>query len=241
MGYVGWIGTFQGIKDDPRRGVYESELVRELRTLGAVFHCKTAVPATLMLPETANNIIDYTWNPSNRNLSSGGSSGGEGALIALKGSAAGFGTDIGGSVRIPSAYNGLFGLRPSVGRVPYEGVANSMDGQNSINSVIGPMATSPTDVKILLKSVLSQKPWLYDPLAIEMPWREELERETLAMVNKSRQGQDTLAFGILNDDGICRPQPPVARALKIVQETLAKLGHKVTYYHSLPSSGVLLN
>jgi Asp-tRNA(Asn)/Glu-tRNA(Gln) amidotransferase A subunit family amidase len=46
-----------------------------------------------------NNIIEYTWNPKNRHLAAGGSSGGEGALIALKGSPVGFGTDIGGSIR----------------------------------------------------------------------------------------------------------------------------------------------
>lgn len=84
MGYVGWIGTFEGIKDDPRRNNFESELVRELRALGAVLFCKTSVPTTLMTTETVNNIIGYTWNPQNRLLSSGGSSGGEAALIALR-------------------------------------------------------------------------------------------------------------------------------------------------------------
>lgn len=44
MGYVGWIGTYQGNKDDPRHRVAESELVRELRSLGAVLFCKTSVP-----------------------------------------------------------------------------------------------------------------------------------------------------------------------------------------------------
>ena len=96
MGYVGWIDTFQGKKDDKRKKTYESELVRELRALGAVLYCKSSVPHTLMTGETVNNIIDYTWNPKNRNLCSGGSSGGEGALISLRGSPAGFGTDIGG-------------------------------------------------------------------------------------------------------------------------------------------------
>nr|KMM65355.1 glutamyl-tRNA(Gln) amidotransferase subunit A [Coccidioides posadasii RMSCC 3488] len=227
MGYVGWIGTFQGIKNDPRRCVFESELVKELRALGAILHCKTSVPATLMIGETVNNIIDYTWNPANRNLSSGGSSGGEGALIALRGSAAGFGTDIGGSVRIPSAHNGLYGIRPSAGRIPYEGAANSMDGQNSIISVIGPMARTPSDLKLIFKAVLSQKPWLHDPMAIELPWRADLERETLDLINGSHQGTGQLAFGILYNDGSCTPQPPVARALKIMTETLTRLGHKV--------------
>lgn len=122
MGYVGWIDTFEGIKNDKRRGVFESEAVLELRALGAVMYCKTSVPQTLMSGETANNIIGYTWNPTNRNLAAGGATGGEGALIGLKGSPAGFGTDIAGSIRIPAAFNGLYGIKPSAGRLPYEGV-----------------------------------------------------------------------------------------------------------------------
>ena len=121
MGYIGWINTFEGRKGTGKEGVFESEMVKELRSSGAVLYCKTSVPHSLMAGETVNNIIGYTTNPKNRNLSCGGSSGGEGALISLKGSPLGFGTDIGGSIRIPAAFNGLYGLRPSAGRMPYEG------------------------------------------------------------------------------------------------------------------------
>lgn len=93
MGYVGWIGTFEGKKGTGKEKIFESEMVKELRALGAVLYCKTSVPHTLMTGETVNNVIGYTWNPKNRYLSSGGSSGGEGALIGLKGSPVGFGTD----------------------------------------------------------------------------------------------------------------------------------------------------
>lgn len=105
MGYVGWIGNFQGQKDTGKERTFESEMVRELRKLGATLYCKTSVPHTLMCGETVNNIIGYTWNPKNRNLSSGGSSGGEGALIGLRGSCAGFGTDIGMSITTLSPKN----------------------------------------------------------------------------------------------------------------------------------------
>ncbi|EEQ92593.2 general amidase [Blastomyces dermatitidis ER-3] len=227
MGYVGWIGTFQGQPGDPRRLVFESELVRELRSVGAVLHCKTSVPATLMCGETVNNIIDYTWNPMNRHLSAGGSSGGEGSLILLRGSAGGFGTDIGGSVRIPAAFNGIYGIRPSAGRIPYEGAANSMDGQNSLNSVVGPLATTAGGLKLLFQSILSQKPWLQDPLAVELPWRDEVEQEVLSLIKNSAAGQGQLSFGLMSSDGYVQPLPPVARALRIMTATLMKLGHKV--------------
>lgn len=227
MGYVGWIGTFQGQKDDRRFRTEESELVRELRNLGAVLYCKTSVPATLMAGETVNNIIGYTWNPKNRLLSCGGSSGGEGALIALRGSPAGFGTDIGGSVRIPAGFNFLYGLRPSSGRMPYQGAANSMDGQSTVLSVIGPLAPTARSLTFMFKSVLSQQPWYYDPLVLELPWRDTVVEETRSWIEQAKTGNSVLAFGIMHWDGIARVHPPIARGLKIVDQTLKRLGHKV--------------
>jgi amidase len=73
-------------------------------------------------------------NPHSNKLSCGGSSGGEGALIALRGSIIGLGTDIGGSIRIPAGFNALYGMRPSHGRMPYNNLANSMEGQETIHS-----------------------------------------------------------------------------------------------------------
>lgn len=236
MGYVGWIGTFQGKKGTGKEKVYESEMVKELRDLGATLYCKTSVPHTLMCGETVNNIIGYTFNPKNRNLSSGGSSGGEGALIGLKGSPVGFGTDIGGSIRIPSAFNGLYGIRPSSGRLPYEGMANSMDGQNSILSVVGPLATSPGALKLVIQGLLSKQPWLHDPLVHEIPWRDEAEQ---AVLDITKNGKGKLAFGVIRHDGCCAPHPPVARAVDIVVKTVEKLGHKVIEWKPTVSHGKL--
>jgi amidase len=217
MGYVGWMGTFEGRRGTSKECVYESEMVRELRSLGAILYCKTAVPHTLMAGETVNNIIGYTWSPKNRFLSAGGSSGGEGALIGLKGSPVGFGTDIGGSIRIPAAFNGLYGLRPSAGRLPYEGMANSMDGQNSILSVVGPLATSVGSLRLLVRSLLTQEPWLHDPLVLELPWRDVLD-----------MSGTPLTFGILKDDGVVKPHPPVARAVDMVISAIKRAGYQVS-------------
>ena len=71
-----------------------------------------------------------------------GSSGGEGALVAMKGSPLGVGTDIDGSLRIPSAFCGLYTLRPSYERLPYYGAVNALEGQESISSVLGPMTNT---------------------------------------------------------------------------------------------------
>ncbi|KAL8910364.1 MAG: hypothetical protein Q9171_004318 [Xanthocarpia ochracea] len=218
MGYIGWLGTFQGKKGTGKERVFESEMVKELRDLGAVLYCKTSVPHTLVSGETINNIIGYTWNPKNRNLSCGGSSGGEGALIGLRGSPVGLGTDIGGSIRIPAAFNGLYGLRPSSGRLPYEGMANSMDGQNSVLSVVGPLAPSVTTLQLLVKSLLSREPWLHDPLVHDMPWRDDR-----AVISPDQK----LSFAVLRHDGVVSLHPPVRRALETVVQRLEKQGHKI--------------
>ncbi|KAH7397255.1 amidase signature domain-containing protein [Pyrenochaeta sp. MPI-SDFR-AT-0127] len=227
MGYVGWIGTFQGKKDTGKEKVYESEMVKMLRNAGAVLYCKTAVPHTLMTGETTNNIIGYTLNPKNRRLTSGGSSGGEGALIGIRGSPLGFGTDIGGSIRIPAAFNGLYGLRPSGGRLPYEGMANSMDGQNSILSVVGPLASNVASLRLATKALLAQQPWLVDPLVHEIPWRYDHENEILDKVKNGAGEGGKLAFGIIKTDGFVNPTPPIRRAIDIVTKALQSAGHDV--------------
>ena len=232
MGYVGWIGTFEGKKGTGREKVFESEMVKQLRALGAILYCKTSVPHTLMTGETVNNIIGYTWNPKNRHLSSGGSSGGEGALIGLKGSPVGLGSDIGGSIRIPAAFNGLYGLRPSSGRLPYEGVVTSMDGQNTILSVLGPLAHSAASLRLIMMSLLSQQPWLTDPMVLELPWRHEQERPVLDLLRRPASGKDgKVSFGVLRHDGSVQPQPPVRRAVDMMVRALEKKGHKASQWH----------
>ncbi|OJD36671.1 general amidase [Diplodia corticola] len=226
MGYIGWLGTYQGQRDSknyPITASTESLLVRHLRSLGAVIYVKTAVPHTLMCGETINNIVGYVASPANRlHLSAGGSSGGEGALIALKGSPCGFGTDIGGSVRIPAAFNGLYGLRPAAGRLPYEGVANSLDGQNSVLSVVGPLAGSVGGLRLLTEAALGAEPWREDPMVVEMAWRADRAAGVAEKAEEKR-----LTFGVLRDDGVARVTPPVARALSLAVDKLRAAGHAV--------------
>lgn len=147
-------------------------------------------------------------------------------MIGLKGSPCGFGTDIGGSIRFPAGFNGLYGIRPSSGRLPYQGIANSLDGQNTILSVVGPIATSLGALKLLIKAILSEQPWLHDPLVHEIPWRDEQEQQILSLA-KSTSNSGQVAFGIIRHDGYIKPHPPILRAIDITIKTLENLGHKI--------------
>lgn len=209
MGYIGWIGSNMGIRDPSQAHEVDSQITTELLSLGAVLYCKTSLPQTLLFVETKNNIIGQTLNPNNQNLSCGGSSGGEGALQALRGSTLGVGTDIGGSVRIPAAFNGIFSLKPTPERVSYRQIANTNPGQNTYRSAVGFLSTSLGGLELILRSILSTKPWLNDPAVVPMPFRQEIVDEYLSRAEPAKLSGLPLKLGVLWNDGIVGPQPPI--------------------------------
>jgi amidase len=223
MGYIGYLGDISQ---------HNSMIVDTILSLGAIVYVKTAVPQTLMFGETRSNLLGITVNPLNRTLSCGGSSGGEGSLIAMKGSICGLGTDIGGSIRFPSALNGIYGLRPSAGRVSYGRVKTSMNGQESVSSVIGPMTRSLSNIRLFLQSTLATKPWLVDPKVHNIPWREDLFEE--GQMNK-------LCFGVIQFDQLVHLTPPVQRAIKMSINALQIAGHQVIEWDTTDHPEVNLN
>ncbi|KAL8329936.1 hypothetical protein RB597_005297 [Gaeumannomyces tritici] len=92
------------------------------RNAGAVIHVRTNIPQTVMMIDCANPIYGETVNPHNRDLTPGGSSGAEGASLGLRCAALGLGTDIGGSVRVPAAFCGAYGIKTTSLRNPYGGI-----------------------------------------------------------------------------------------------------------------------
>ncbi|KAH8698553.1 amidase signature domain-containing protein [Talaromyces proteolyticus] len=226
MAYVGWIGSFEGEKGTGKEGNFESELVRELVALGAIPIAKTSLTQTLWCAETNNNILGYNWLPHNQELSSGGSSGGQGALQALRGTTLGFGTDVGGSVSIPAAFNGLYSLKPSHGRLPFKGVPNSSPGQHIIPTVVGIFGTDISCLQFGFRSLMAAKPWLSDPHVLEMPWNEDATSQI-----EDRSKKQKLYFGIMEDDGIVKPHPPILRAVRMVKEALRAKGYKTLAWH----------
>ncbi|KAF7311088.1 Amidase domain-containing protein [Mycena chlorophos] len=213
IGYVGWIG---------KPATENAAIVDILEELGAVFYVKTNIPQTLMWLETFNHIFGRTTNPHNRTLTCGGSSGGEAALIAFKGSPLGVGSDVGGSVRVPAAFCGTYGFRPSYHRIPYRGCANSLQGQDSIPSVLGPFSNTLDGLTIFMKAVLSKRPWLKDPLVVRKSWDED----AYSLVEHGGPGAK-LCYAIMWDDGFVKPDPTVRRGLEITKKALEAAGHEV--------------
>ncbi|PQE31249.1 hypothetical protein CJF32_00001847 [Rutstroemia sp. NJR-2017a WRK4] len=213
-GFVAWANDFCETED--REGV----CVKMLRDAGAVFHVKTTNPQGLMELETDSNLYGVTTNPLNRNLTPGGSSGGEAALIAMHGSILGIGTDIGGSIRVPAISCGLHGIKPSIARLPHSGLSGTHSGMESIIGVVGPLATNLADLELFCKVLLDSEPWRHEPSLIPLPWKtaqtEKLDRK--------------LKIGIIHSDGVHAPHPPIQRVLKETEKKLIAAGHEIVSF-----------
>lgn len=129
----------------------DAEVVRRLKEAGAIPFIITNVSELCMWYESANRLYGRTKNPYNTGRIVGGSSGGEGCVIAAGASVMGIGSDIGGSIRMPSFFNGIFGHRPSKDLVPNEGQYPIADGKDADLLSTGPMCRYAEDLLPLLK------------------------------------------------------------------------------------------
>jgi amidase len=202
---------------------HNSSLVELLLQQGAVLYVKTNIPQTMMTADTDNPLFGRTLNPHKLLLTAGGSTGGEGALIALHGSLMGAGTDIGGSVRIPALCNGLYGFKPTSSRVPFAGKTppGRLGTPSPIIASIGPEGHSMRDLELFMKTVIEAQPWIFDEGSLNVPWR-------LASISK-----DSLTFGMILEDRHRPLHPTMMRTMKEAETRLRKAGHKMVYLEDL--------
>lgn len=136
-------------------------LAKIMSDLGAIFYVKTNVPMAMAMCETINRIWGETVNPWG--FSPGGSSGGEGCIVSMKGSPLGIGTDLGGSVRLPSGFCGLYGFKPSAKRMSMRGHQSALAGVDMVPTTCGPLSRSLDTIELWLEVVTSEpRLWALD-------------------------------------------------------------------------------
>ncbi|KAM0354996.1 hypothetical protein ACHAPU_000842 [Fusarium lateritium] len=194
----------------------DSAVVAALRAAGAVFFCKTTMPQSAMAIETVSNLWGRTLNPLNRSLNAGGSSGGDAVLVAMRGSPLSPSTDLGGSIRVPAAFNGLYAFKPTAARVPKGGMPDL--GQSLIQVSFGPICHSVKDMELLTRVINAHPFNKYDVTCTPVPWKDP----------KAPEGK--LRIGIMKWDGVVTPHPPVLRALEHTRHLLEKAGHEVVEF-----------
>jgi aspartyl-tRNA(Asn)/glutamyl-tRNA(Gln) amidotransferase subunit A len=143
--------------------------VERLRAAGAVIVGKTTTPELAMLGRTNSRLSGLTRSPWDPALTPGGSSGGASASVAAGITPLAIGTDMGGSTRLPAAYTGLVGMRPSTGRIPrrFGFPATCIDFQ-----VIGPFARTMRDMRLLYDVLAGPDP--RDPYSQRFPRAPEV-------------------------------------------------------------------
>ncbi|TCD61777.1 hypothetical protein EIP91_007955 [Steccherinum ochraceum] len=189
----------------------DAEIVALVRKAGGVPFVKTNLPQTMMFFECVNPMWGRTLNPFSPDHTSGGSSGGEAALLRMDGAALGWGTDIGGSIRIPTAYCGMFGLKFSFGRASTVGAITTIPGFETIQAVTGPLARSVEDIDLAASIVVGQTGSGYHPAPV--PWRR---------INLPAK----LKFGFYTSDNFIKASPVCQRAVLESVKALRAAGHE---------------
>ncbi|NXX77026.1 VDHAP protein, partial [Urocolius indicus] len=157
----------------------DSVIVQVLKSQGAIPFVKTNIPQTMINYDCSNPIFGQTLNPLNPQKSPGGSSGGEGALIAGGGSILGIGSDIGGSIRLPSSFCGLCGLKPTGNRIRYISASHPPACGDkafmlAVTATLGPMARDVDSLALCMKALLCQEMFQLDPTVPPIPFNEEV-------------------------------------------------------------------
>ncbi|KAJ5362604.1 hypothetical protein N7541_003448 [Penicillium brevicompactum] len=212
------VGYVELLKNEPSKT--NSALVKILLNLGAVIYVKTNIPQTMMTGDSENNIFGRTLNPHKTTLTAGGSSGGEGALAAFRGSILGVGTDIAGSIRIPALCCGVYGFKPTTNRIPFGGqVSGAKEGIPGLVPAAGPLGHSIADLQFFMSTVVGDgQSWEHDSSAVAAPWQS---------VPRGLSANGSLTIGVLAEDKQFPLHPPVKRALDRAIGVLTRAGHNI--------------
>jgi Asp-tRNA(Asn)/Glu-tRNA(Gln) amidotransferase A subunit family amidase len=196
------------------RGKEDAVLVSRLRKAGAIVLGVTNTPELLMAWESDNLLYGRTNNPWDLSRTAGGSSGGEAAAIAAGCSAAGVGSDGGGSIREPAHFCGICGLKPTPGRIPTTGHYPVSAGPFALLGVVGPMARNVGDLKLLFEVMQGPDDGdaQFAPVPLRWPGAEALRK---------------IRVGYFEDDGRTPVTPETRVAVRTAAEGLRRAGFTV--------------
>ena len=196
----------------------DATLVARLKAAGAIVLGVTNTPEFLMAWETDNALYGRTNNPRDITRTAGGSSGGESAAIASFMSAAGVGSDGGGSIRVPAHYTGICGLKPTPGRVPTSGHYPPGEGGFSWLGTVGPMARTVDDLQALFRVMAGED--LADAESAPVPFVEIEASE----IKRTR-------VGLMVEDPAHPVTPETRAAVEAAAAALRNAGIAVEPFH----------
>ena len=191
----------------------DATAVSRLRAAGAIPIGVTNISELCMWMESDNRVYGRTNNPYDPKRTVGGSSGGEGALIGAGASPFGLGSDVGGSIRMPAFFNGIFGHKPTGALVPNTGQFPVATGAGLRYLTTGPMCRKAEDLMPLLRVLVGPdgldtecRPFpLGDPASVDLSGLDVMIVETNGAVGVSRDLREAQrnAANALQNRGAC--------------------------------------
>jgi fatty acid amide hydrolase len=193
----------------------EGPMVTRLRDAGAIILGKTNVAELLFYQEGDNPLFGRTNNPWDLERTSGGGSGGEGAIIAAGGSPLGLGADIGGSIRTPAHFCGIQGLRPTSGRLSNLDSPPELffPGMEAVILDPGPMARTVADLELAMQVLAAPGQEKIDPRIPPVAWPDP-----------HAVSLEGLRIGVFEEDGYWPASPALRRAVREAAEILTARG-----------------
>ncbi|MHB8917183.1 MAG: amidase [Desulfocucumaceae bacterium] len=192
----------------------DAAAVARMRSAGAVLLGKTNVPELSLAYESDNLVYGRTNNPYDPLRTPGGSSGGEAAIIAAGGSPLGLGSDSAGSIRLPSHFCGIAGIKPTTGLVPTTGHFPAAVWVMEQLTAVGPMARCVEDLALALP-VIAGPDWR-DPVVVPVP-----------AGSPGAVALRSLRAAFYTDNGIMPPTPETAGAVRAAAKALSDAGMAV--------------
>jgi amidase len=187
----------------------DATVVARLRAAGAILLGKTNTPELTLDYETDNAVYGRTNNPYDLSRTPGGSSGGAAAIIAAGGSPLDVGSDLGGSIRLPSHFCGIAGIKPTSGRVPRSG-HTPPSGMGALDGLqtLGPLARFVADLALVLP-IIAGVDW-HDPAIVPM-----------ALGDPKAVSLKSLRVAYHTDNGLVPPTPETAQVVRRAAKALS--------------------
>ncbi|CDW76001.1 amidase family protein [Stylonychia lemnae] len=202
--------------------------VKLFKKAGAIIIVKASMAQCGFSLHNSNNIIGTARNPYNQARTCGGSSGGDSALVAARCVPLAVGTDIGGSLRVPATFHGLFSFKPTGGRTSIKGQMSGFPKMSTFTTVLpsqGPIARSHDDLVLATRLQLDPEIHTYDWKIPPSPFRED---EYLRAVNGGKQ---KLRVGYMDRLPTLQSSKAARRALQLAKDALESQGFELVPFN----------
>lgn len=203
---------------------FDAEILEMLKKQGAIPFIRGNLPQCLLGVESVNRIYGISQNPWKRTHTTGGSSGGDAGIVAARVAPLAIGTDLAGSIRIPSGFCGIYAINPTADRIPGRGIMSPHPEHGDVMYTApllklsaGPMGRTVDDLVLILKSIWQSDTFKQVPMITPLPFNSK--------VFEDYSTRNNLRIGYFTSNQFIKCSPAIVSALQTAVVDLTERGH----------------